>query len=267
VTALVPSFQIEGRRVVVTGAASGLGRAFTLALAGIGASVTAIDLDAAGLAETGRLAGSSGLELSLIEADLSDAGEVERAVRELDSTEIDVLINNAGIASMPGRMHEISIEDWDRVMQANLRSMFLMTRALLPPMLVRRSGSIINMSSFLGLVGVYPGFAITASPYACSKAGVVGLTRQIAIEYAAEGIRANAIAPGWHGGTKLGRERRAVATAEETRRFEQFIAASVPMGHRGTAEDLCGLVLYLASDASRYVTGQVFAHDGGLTAS
>jgi NAD(P)-dependent dehydrogenase (short-subunit alcohol dehydrogenase family) len=184
-----------------------------------------------------------------------------------DSDTVDILVNNAGIATAPGRTHEIAVADWDRALAVNLRSMFLVTRVLLPMMMSSRSGSIINLSSFLGLVGLYPGFPITAIPYAASKAGVVGFTRQIAIEYAAEGIRANAIAPGWHGGTNLGRERRATATPEEGKRFEAFIAGSVPMQRRGTPDDLCGVLLYLASDASKYMTGQVFAHDGGITAA
>jgi len=259
--------EIPGRRVVITGAASGLGRAFALALAEAGGEVTAIDLDGEGLEETRRIARSRAMDLKVVEADLSGADKVDAALSQFGSRPIDVLVNNAGIAILPGRTHEVAVSDWDRVMAANLRSMFLVTRVLLPGMLTRRAGSIINLSSFLGLVGAYPGFPITAIPYSSSKAGVVGFTRQLAIEYAADGIRANAIAPGWHGGTNLGRALRSAATPERLRQFEEFIAASVPMGHRGTPEDLCGLVLYLASDASRYVTGQVFAHDGGLTAA
>jgi NAD(P)-dependent dehydrogenase (short-subunit alcohol dehydrogenase family) len=262
-------FDIRNRFAVITGAGSGLGRAFALALCQAGARVVGVDRDAAGIAETSELVRAEGFDLSTVQADLADAAEVAHLSKSIggQTGQVDILVNNAGIASFPGRTHEISIQDWDRVLAVNLRSMFLVSRAILPLMLRNRSGSIINLSSFLGLVGTYPGFAITAVPYVASKAGVVGLTRQIAIEYAADGIRANAIAPGWHGGTNLGRERRETATAEDNRRFENYIAGSVPMGHRGNPEDLCGLVLYLASDASRYVTGQVFAHDGGLTAA
>lgn len=263
-------FEIQGRKAVVTGAASGLGRAFTLALGEAGASVVAVDRDADGLAETIELARAKGFDTSSIVADVADESAVDAmsaGILRQSNTGVDILVNNAGIATPPGRTHEISVADWDRAIAVNLRSMFLVTRVLLPAMLRSRSGSIVNLSSFLGLVGAYPGFAITAIPYATSKAGVVGFTRQIAIEYAADGIRANAIAPGWHGGTNLGRERRATATPEEGKRFEAFIAGSVPMQRRGTPDDLCGLLLYLASDASLYMTGQVFAHDGGITAT
>ena len=102
--------------------------------------------------------------------------------------------------------------------------------------------------------------------YSTSKAGVIGFTRQVAAEYAAEKIRVNAIAPGWHGGTALGAERRAAASPEDVKQFEEAIHARIPMKHRGVPDDLVGLVVYLASDASHYVTGQVIAHDGGWDA-
>jgi len=152
-------------------------------------------------------------------------------------------------------------------MAVNLRGMFLCARAVLPGMMRSGGGSIINIASIVGLVGVYPRFAASATPYASSKAAVAGFTRQLAAEYAADGIRVNAIAPGWHGGTSLGRERRAIATPEDIERFENYIIGSVPMRRRGKPEEMDGLVVYLASDASRYLTGQVIAHDGGVTAT
>jgi NAD(P)-dependent dehydrogenase (short-subunit alcohol dehydrogenase family) len=262
-------FEIRGRKALITGAASGLGRAFALALGEAGASVIGVDRDVDGLAQTSELAKAKGYSFGTIVADVALAPDVDAMISRFSerSSAIDILINNAGIATPPGRTHEISVADWDRGLAVNLRSMFLVTRSVLPAMLRNRSGSIVNLSSYLGLVGAYPGFPITAIPYATSKAGVVGFTRQTAIEYAADGIRVNAIAPGWHGGTNLGRERRATATREDGEKFDAFINASVPMGRRGTPEDLCGLVLYLASDASLYMTGQVFAHDGGITAA
>jgi NAD(P)-dependent dehydrogenase (short-subunit alcohol dehydrogenase family) len=258
-------FSLNGRTAVVTGAASGLGRAFALGLAEAGAYVACIDRDAEPLDETVALIGENSIGIA---ADLSVAEQVAAAAETVlgQRGSVDILINNAGIATPPGRLLDISIEDWDRVTAVNLRSVFLCTKAFLPALLRSGQASIINLSSFLGLVGAYPGFPITAIPYATTKAAIVGFTRQLAAEYARDHVRVNAVAPGWHGSTNLGRERRATATSEDIARFEAFIAGSVPMGHRGTPEDLVGLILYLAGDASRYVTGQVFAHDGGLTA-
>jgi NAD(P)-dependent dehydrogenase (short-subunit alcohol dehydrogenase family) len=262
-------FEIAGQAALVTGAASGLGRAFAMALAQAGARVFAVDRDVEGLNALSAIAKADSLAILPIATDVADPFEVERmsALVRSEGVGIDILVNNAGVASLPGRLHEISVADWDRIHAVNLRSVFLVSRSILPLMLQQRSGTIVNLSSFLALVGTYPGFAVTAVPYVSSKAGIAGLTRQMAVEYAADGIRVNAIAPGWHGGTNLARERRALVTKQEMEKFESFIAQSVPMGRRGTPEDLCGLLLYLASDASCYVTGQVFAHDGGLTAA
>lgn len=260
-------FGVEGRVAVVTGAAMGLGRAFANALAQAGARVACVDRDTDALTDTVEAIGNHAFAVT---ADVADAAGVDAAARHILSESggrIDILINNAGIATYPGRLLDIPVEDWDRAVAVNLRSVFLVTRAFMPALLKSEHASIINLSSFLGLVGAYPGFAITAIPYAATKAAVVGFTRQLAIEYAVEHVRVNAIAPGWHGGTRLGREKMGRATPEEIKQFEAYIQGSVPMGHRGTPEDLTGLVLYLASDASRYVTGQIFAHDGGLTAA
>lgn len=260
-------FRLDGRVAVVTGAAIGLGRAFAIALADAGARVACIDRDMESLAETVATIGAKAFE---VEADLAHEDQVDAAagrVLEWSDGQVDILINNAGIATYPGRLLDVSVADWDRGVAVNLRSIFLVTKAFMPALLDSAHASIINLSSFLGLVGAYPGFAVTAIPYAATKAAVIGFTRQLAIEYAKDGVCVNAIAPGWHGGTKLGREKMGLTTPEEAAQFEAFIAGSVPMGRRGTPDDLAGLVLYLAGDASRYVTGQVFAHDGGLTAA
>ena len=253
-------FDLTGRIALVTGAASGLGRAFAIALAAHGATVACADIDPA-VAETAAV-----VDGRAFVADLSQpAPALADGIRALGG--LDILINNAGIAVAPARLMDVSVDDWDRVIAANLRSVFLVSQAMLPLMLGRADPAVINVSSFLGQVGLYPGYPITAIPYAASKAGIDGFTRQFAIEYAAEGLRVNAVAPGWHGGTRLGRERRASATPDDIERHEAFLRRSIPMGRRGTPDELTGLIIYLASSASRYVTGQVFAHDGGLTAA
>lgn len=258
-------FKLDGRIAVVTGGAAGLGQAFALALAEAGARVAIIDRDPAD--ETMEKLGESGLSVS---ADLAREDEVAAAaakVLDWSGGKLDILINNAGIATPPARLVDVAPADWDRAITINLTSMFLTTRAFLPVLVANGGGSIINLSSYLALVGVYPDFPVTAIPYATSKAGVVGFTRQLAIEYAKEKVRANAIAPGWHLGTRLGREVEGKFTSNEYERFAAFMEASVPMGHTGRPDNLVGLVLYLASDASSYLTGQIIAHDGGITAA
>ena len=261
-------FSLQGRNIVVTGAAEGLGRTFALAFAGRGAFVACVDIDPAVEETSARITKNGGRAMA-ITADVSSEAAVLAMAAKLEA-QIDtlhVLVNNAGIAVPPGRLLDVSVANWDRVIATNLRSVFLCSKALLPMLLRSKDASIINLSSFLALVGLYPGFEITAIPYAASKAGVDGFTRQLAIEYARNGLRVNAIAPGWHGGTRLGRERQASSDPATIKRFNDFIESSIPMGHMGTPDDLTGLAIYLASSASRYVTGQTFAHDGGLTAA
>ena len=117
------------------------------------------------------------------------------------------LINNAGISTNPVRIHELSTQDWDKLMNVNLRGTYLCSKMVLPHMLREKNGSIINISSITGLLGFYPDLSGVSAAYSASKAGMMGFTRQLAAEYATDNIRCNAIAPGFHGGTDLGRER------------------------------------------------------------
>ena len=179
---------------------------------------------------------------------------------------VDILINCAGIVTAPNVAHKLPVADWNRLVGINLTGTFLCVHHIIPLMLKAGKGSIVNFSSIIGLGGYYPGFPASGVHYAASKAGIVGMTKQLALEYAADGIRVNAIAPGWHHSTRLGDERRASATREEIDRFKGTIAARLPMKREGAPEELSGLAVYLASDASTYLTGQTIAHDGGWTA-
>ena len=260
-------FRLDTKVAVVTGAANGLGRSFALGLATFGATVICADRNLEGADETASLAKQSRGKAEAAHVDVADDSSVDEMWKMIAETygRIDILVNNAGIATNSVRTHEYPIADWDRLMAINLRGVFLNTRKGLA-MMLPGPGSIINISSILGLRGFWPGLPAGSVSYSASKAGVVGFTRQVAAEYAKEKIRANAIAPGWHGGTALGAERRAAASPEDIKAFEAAIHARIPMKHRGVPDDLVGLVVYLASDASRYVTGQVIAHDGGWDA-
>jgi NAD(P)-dependent dehydrogenase (short-subunit alcohol dehydrogenase family) len=260
-------FDLTGKVALVTGAGSGLGRAFSEGLASIGARVVCADRNRSWADETAAIINAKRNDALSLGVDVSETDSVQALAQRVGEAcgRVDILINNAGIATNPVRTHEMPIEDWDRLVAINLRGTFLCSRAIIPLMLAG-GGSIINIASIAGLVGHYPGFPALGANYSAAKAGVIGFTRQLAAEYAKDNIRANAIAPGWHGGTRLAEERKAKATPDEIARFEESILKGTPMGRRGRPEELQGLAVYLASDASRYVTGQVFVQDGGWTA-
>jgi NAD(P)-dependent dehydrogenase (short-subunit alcohol dehydrogenase family) len=260
-------FRLDGRVAIVTGAGSGLGRVFARALATAGASVVCADIATSNAEKTAALIVEQRGVARACHVDVTDPASVDAlmAVTTRDYKRLDILVNNAGIASAARRLHELSIADWDRVQAVNTRGVFLCTRAALPLMLERHAGSIINLASIAGLGGISPELSAVASNYSASKGAVVALSQQVAVEYARDGIRCNAIAPGWHLGTQLGREALPMSEAALGKIVER-LQNSTPMGRTGDPEELAGLLVYLASDASSFMTGQVLAHDGGWTA-
>jgi len=261
-------FNLEGKVALVTGAALGLGRSFAQTLAEAGADVVIADIDKDHLGETEGILKATGRKVLKIVADVSSPGDVARMVDESVSNlgQLNIAVNNAGIITKPARLHEMPPEDWNKVISVNLTGVFLCMQKEIELMLKQgNGGSIINLSSVLGLVGLDPDLMPRVN-YIASKHGLAGLTKQGAVEYAEYGIRVNAIAPSWFSGTSLSRDRNRVQTREEQDLREKRIIALTPMKRRGRIDELQGLLLFLASDASTYTTGQVFVSDGGWTA-
>jgi len=259
--------RLAGKVAIVVGAGStpgeslGNGRAVSILFAREGASVLLVDRDEASAEETrARIAGEGG-EARTCRADVTRAGDcralAERCIEAYGR--IDVLHNNVGIGEVGGPV-ELSEADWDRVVDTNLKSMFLTCKHVLPLMERQGSGAIVNVSS-LAAVRFAP-YAMVA--YSASKAGVNALTRAVAMQYAARGIRANAIMPGLIE-TPMAMEGISARLGIPKQQLKRMRDEAVPMRHMGEAWDVAWAALYLASDEAKYVTGVVLPVDGGLT--
>ena len=260
-------FDLEGKAALVTGAALGLGRIFARTLAEAGADVAIADINQVRLLETQESIKEAGGKALKIVADVSNPANVARMVEETVSTlgRLDIAVNSAGIVHKPYRFHETPLEEWNRLMAIDMTGVFTCMQRELEWMIGQKGGVIINIASILGLRGLPPEFMPRVS-YVAAKHAVIGLTKQAALEYAGDGIRVNAIAPGWFEGTDIARERLAGVDEEFFRERTQKILDTTPMKRRGRVDELIGLLLYLASDASSFVTGQTFTVDGGWTA-
>jgi 3-oxoacyl-[acyl-carrier protein] reductase len=244
---------LSNRVAIVTGSARGIGKAIALKLADAGATVVVNDVgDAAQINSVVDAIKAMKRNALAIIADVSSADDVNRLVAETMSAfgHIDVLVNNAGI-TRDQLLMRMSDEDWDRVMNVDLKSVFLCSRAVIRHMLKQRWGRIISISSITGVMG-NPGQA----NYAAAKAGIIGLTRTIAKEVASRGITANAIAPGLID-TAMSQQVPPEALAE--------IKQRIPLGYAGTPQDVAAAVAFLASEEARYITGQVIGVDGGMS--
>jgi len=247
---------LEGRVALITGSGSGQGRAAGVRFAAHGAAIAVVDIDDAGAAETVRQVEALGAEAVAIHADVSVQADVEAMVAAVVERwgRLDVLYNNAAV-QMSGRLVECSVEDWDLTIATNLDAVFWACRAALPAMLEGDGGSIINTASVLGLIGS-EGYVA----YGAAKAGLVALTRQIAVEYGPS-VRANVIAPG---SIDTPRFQKVAAEMPDPEGFVAGLAKTIPLHRLGTAEDVAGIALFLASDLSAYVSGAVVPADGGL---
>jgi 3-oxoacyl-[acyl-carrier protein] reductase len=243
------------RVALITGGGRGIGRAIATTLAAAGATVVVnytANADAA--TETVATIANSGGSAHAVQADVRKSADVERMVNETQSIHgrIDILVNNAGI-TRDGLLLRMKEEDFDSVIETNLRGVYLCTQAVLRPMLRQRSGRIINISSVVGIAG-----NIGQANYAAAKAGMLGFTRSVAREVATRNITVNAVAPGFI-------ETDMTHGLDDTTR--QTLLSTIPLRRLGTPQDVAGLVCFLASDAAAYMTGQTLTVDGGMIMS
>jgi 3-oxoacyl-[acyl-carrier protein] reductase len=234
---------LEGKTALVTGASRGIGRAIAAELAQAGATVVVGYLS--GRDEAEELAGEIGARA--VQADVSDAEDAARLVGE--AGDLDILVNNAGL-TRDGLLARMPEDDWRTVIETNLSSVFYTCRAVCRPMMRKRAGSIVNISSIVGVHG-NPG----QTNYAASKAGIIGFTKSLARELGGRGVRANVVAPGY-----VPSRLTDVLPEEATAAMLQ----STPLGRLGDPEDIAGAVRFLCSDAASFITGEVLHVDGGL---
>jgi 3-oxoacyl-[acyl-carrier protein] reductase len=242
---------LDGKNAIVTGAARGIGRAIAEELARNGANLALCDLQADWLAETAEAVKALGVEAVCISVDVSKSDAVNKAVDSAIEAlgSVDILVNNAGITKDTLLMR-MSEEDWDAVLDINLKGTFLFSKAVARPMMKKRSGAIVNIASIIGLIG-----NAGQCNYAASKAGVIALTKSTARELAARNIRVNAVAPGFI-------ESKMTEVLPDD--VKQTMLDQIPMKRFGVPGDVARAVLFLATDASSYMTGQVLTVSGGM---
>ncbi len=258
-TILSRKMKLRGKVALVTGGAAGIGRATSLLFAAEGAKVVVADVDEKGGEQTAQMIRRRNGVAAFMRADVSKASDAEKMVRFAVGSygRLDILFNNAGIAGPDKPIHKLSEEDWDRVMNVNLKGVFLGSRYAVPQMIRQGGGVVINTASELGFVGS-PGHPA----YSASKGGVIALTKAMAVSLAKHNIRVNCVCPG---ATDTALLKDFAKKARKKRELER-IASEIPMKRLGRPEDIARAVLYLASDDSSYVTGTYILVDGGSTA-
>jgi 3-oxoacyl-[acyl-carrier protein] reductase len=243
--------QLTNQIAVVTGAGRGIGRAIALKFAAEGADVVCVSRTQENSEKVAAEIRALGRKAWAFAVDVADAAAVSSAAGKIlaEAGKVDILVNNAGV-TRDGLLMRMSDADWDMVLDTNLKGAFLITKAFSRAMIKARTGRIINVSSVIGLIG-----NAGQCNYAASKAGLIGFTQSAAKELASRGITANAIAPGFI---------ETDMTSELKPEMREAILKQIPLGSFGSAEDIAGAALYLASPAARYVTGQVLTVDGGM---
>jgi len=244
---------LAGKVALITGGSRGIGRATAVRLARDGSRI-ALNYkgNAAAAEEAKHLVELTGSTAALIQGDVSQDGEAERVMKEaleFGGGRLDILVNNAGI-TRDNLLLRMSAEEWDAVLDLNLRGTFLITKAAMRPMMKQRAGRIVNVSSVAGLVG-----NAGQANYSAAKAGVIGFTKTVAREMASRNITVNAVAPGFVP-TDL--------TAVLPQEVRDALLKQIPLGRFGAAEDIANAIAFLASDDAAYITGQVLVVDGGM---
>jgi NAD(P)-dependent dehydrogenase (short-subunit alcohol dehydrogenase family) len=250
-------FSLGGKVAIVTGGAIGLGRTMAEYLAAFGANVAVVDLDEGGANKAAReIASAQGVRAIGCRCNVASVEEINAAVDRVAAElgTVDILLNNAGINVREPAL-EVSEDHWDRILDVNLKGMFFFAQAAGRIMAARRSGKIINMSSIQGVIAHK-----LRSAYASSKGGVIAMTRQLAIEWAQYNIQVNSIAPSFFV-TPMNKP------LFEDKEFSAFIYSHTPLGRPGEPHELGGVVVFLASAASSFVTGHTLLVDGGFTAT
>ena len=242
--------RLAGKTAFITAAGQGIGRGAALAFARQGAQVWATDINAKTLAD---LEGKDGIRTRVL--DVLDEAAVNKLAGEVG--QVDILFNCAGFVHH-GTILDCTPKDWEFSFNLNVKSMYLVTRALLPGMLKKGGGSIINMSSIASSLKGLPNRFV----YGATKAAVIGLTKAIAADYVKQGVRCNCIGPGTVDTPSLGE--RIAAFADPVQARKDFIARQ-PMGRLGAVEDITGILVFLASDESQFATGNMYSIDGGMT--
>jgi NAD(P)-dependent dehydrogenase (short-subunit alcohol dehydrogenase family) len=248
--------QFAGKAAFITGAGSGIGRATALAFAAQGANVAASDTSEKNLHETVRLIEEHGGQALPVLCDVARSDEVAAAVAATVQQfgRLDIAFNNAGVEQPTAPLHEISEDEWGRIIEINLRGVFYGMKHEIPAMLATGGGAIVNTSSGAGVIGI-----AGQAAYAASKHGVIGLTKAAALDYAAAGVRVNAVCPGiietpmmdrFSGGTEEGRQR---------------VIGQEPVGRMGRPEEIASAVLWLCSDLGAFTVGHALVVDGGQT--
>ena len=255
---------LTGKVMIVTGAAGGIGGATAYAASSAGAAVVVADVADSGQATAAGIREAGG-QAEFVACDVSEPDQVSELIRRTVDRfgRLDVLVNNAGIGGGGRRVHELDVESWDRTIAVNLRGQFLCAKFAIPHLIAAGRGVIVNIASTYGLIG-----APLSPAYCASKGGVVSFTRQLAVDYGSDGLRAIAICPGYVD-TDMGGHRARLAPAEAAAALarREANAAHQPLGRQAQPDEIANVVVFVASDACSFMTGAVIPVDGGCTAT